>query len=175
VLIEIGRSIKGGLRWSPPTPPPLPTPRLMLQKLTFIHLFIHSSIQSVIHSFIQSVSHSFIHSSHGSSSHEVVHFLDNNSELFPQSSGSTQEYDDCGTWNIVVVAAAGPSCSSDWLMICFSRPPPGNIYWLLSSHGCLICRWSCFCLLNCCCCGSACDLNTHLGIFVLYWEKLPIS
>jgi hypothetical protein len=45
---------------------------------------------------------------------------------------------------------------------------------LLSSHGCLICRWSCFCLLTSCYCGNACDLHTHLGIFVLYWEKLPI-
>ncbi len=155
--------------------PPRTLPKANVAKAHF-HSFIHSVSQSFVHPFNQWVSQSFIHSSHSSSSHELVHFLDNNSELFPQSSGSAQEYNDCGTWNNVVVAAAGSSCSSDWLMIFFSSPPlpPGNIYWLLSSHGCLICRWSCFRLLNCCCCGNAYDLNTHLVIFVLYWEKLPI-
>lgn len=107
MLIKIGRSIKGGLKWS------------------HFHSFINSVSQSFVHSFIQSVNHSFIHSSHSSSSHEVVHFLDNNSELlFPESSGSAQEYNDCGTWNNVVLAAAGPSCSTDWLIICSSSPPP---------------------------------------------------
>jgi hypothetical protein len=99
----------------------------------FSQSVIHPFIHSVSQSFIHSVSHSFIHSSHSSSSREVVHFLDNNSELFPQSSGSAQEYNDCGTRNnvVVVVAAAGPSCSSDWLMICFSFLPPPRQYVLI--------------------------------------------
>jgi hypothetical protein len=88
--------------------PPRTLPKANVAKAHF-HSFIHSVSQSFVHPFNQWVSQSFIHSSHSSSSHELVHFLDN-SELFPQSSGSAQEYNDL--WNLEQCC-----CCSSWFLL----------------------------------------------------------